>query len=282
MVEITRPALRYHGGKFRLAPWVLQFFPDHQAYIEPFGGAASVLLQKPRSPAEVYNDLDGRIVNFFRVLRDPVSAAEMQRRVALTPYARAELEWAMAGDGVDAVDAAHRLVVRSFFGHGSDSATRTCRTGFRCKLTDGRALPAGEWSTWSDAIPAFARRLSGVVIENDQAEKIIRRMDHPNTLIYADPPYLPETRSALSNARSGTNGYKHELDLDGHHALAEVLNSCKSMVVLSGYPSELYSRLFPGWATFARKSTADRGVSRTEVVWLNPACQRALGQATLF
>lgn len=280
---ITRPALRYHGGKFRLAQWVLQFFPSHKAYVEPFGGAASVLLQKPRCLAECYNELDGRIVNFFRVLRDPQAAAELQRRVALTPYARDELEWAMEDCAVDAIDAAHRLVVRSFMGHGSDSATRTTRTGFRSKLTVGRSLPSADWATWPDSIPLFVERLKGVVIDNHDALDVIRRMDHVDTLIYCDPPYLPETRSALMNRRSGTNGYKHELDDAGHIELAGVLQACSGMVVLSGYPSELYQQLYAGWERHERVASADLGKSRTEVVWLNQACSRAIhAQAGLF
>lgn len=277
-MTITRPALRYHGGKFRLAPWVLEFFPPHQAYVEPFGGAASVLLQKQRCPAECYNDLDDRIVGFFRVLRDPVQAAELQRRVALTPYARTELEWAF-GEPTDAVDAAHRLVVRSFLGHGSDSATRQCRTGFRSRLTDGRALPSHEWSNWPEAVPAFTERLQGVLIENHDALAVINRMDHPGTLIYADPPYVHASRSAMTNRRSGTNGYAHELDDDGHIALAEVLHKARGMVVLSGYPSELYARLYADWDMHERSHVADAGTMRTEVVWLNPACSIALQRA---
>lgn len=91
MNKPTRPVLRYHGGKWKLAPWVIQHFPPHQVYVEPFGGAASVLMQKPRVEAEIYNDLDDDVVNIFRILRDPAMAAELRRRLELTPFARTEL-----------------------------------------------------------------------------------------------------------------------------------------------------------------------------------------------
>lgn len=272
----TRPVLRYHGGKFRLAPWILSFFPQHQCYVEPFGGAASVLMLKERVGAECYNDLDGQIVNIFRILRDPATALELQRRVALTPFARDEFDWSYE-PAVDDLDAAHKLIVRSFMGHGSDSATRSCRTGFRSKLTDGRVLPAYEWATWSDAIPAFTRRLQGVVIENRDALEVIQRMDNPGTLYFIDPPYVHSTRSAITSRSSGTHGYRHEMSDEQHHELASVLRDVQGMVVLSGYPSKLYDdELFSDWIRYERRAVADGARIRTEVVWLNAACASAL------
>jgi DNA adenine methylase len=272
----TRPALRYHGGKFRLAPWILQFFPPHSAYVEPFGGAASILLQKSPAPAECYNDIDDRIVEFFRVLRDPPKAAELERRLRLTPYSRAELQWSFE-PATDDVDAAHRLVVRSFMGHGSDSATRTTRTGFRARLTEGRGLPSAEWSAWPDAMAAFRDRLRSVLIENDDALRVIDRMDHRNTLIYCDPPYMLSTRSGAASSRSSTtNGYRHEMTDVEHEALATRLRACCGMVIVSGYPSDAYSCWYRGWESFRCSHVADRAAMRTEVVWLNPACSEAL------
>lgn len=276
MLEVTRPVLRYHGGKFRLAPWILSFFPPHRCYVEPFGGAASVLMLKERVGAECYNDLDGAVVNVFRILRDPSSAAELQRRVALTPFARAEFDWSYE-QPVDDIDAAHKLIVRSFMGHGSDSATRGCRTGFRSKLTDGRALPAYEWATWADAIPTFTHRLSGVLIEQRDAIEVIQRMDADGTLFFVDPPYMHSTRSALTGRSAKTHGYRHEMTDEDHQDLAAVLHSARGMVVLSGYPSGLYDdHLYSNWERHERRHMADGAKARTEVVWLNPACSDAL------
>lgn len=272
---ITRPVLRYHGGKFRLAPWLLEFFPQHSMYVEPFGGGASVLLQKPRTLSEVYNDLDSSIVNVFRVLQSRRKSAELRRLARLTLYAREVFDETYKPP-VNDVDAALKTIVRSFMGHGSDSATRSCRTGFRAKCHD-RALPCIEWANWPESIGRFTERLRGVVIENRDALDVMRRYDGPATLHYVDPPYLPSTRTAITGRSSGTNGYRHEMSEGDHRELAVVLRGLSGMVVLSGYPSALYdSELYAGWARFERPHVADGGKARTEVVWLNEACRAAL------
>lgn len=107
--KVTRPLLRYFGAKWRLASWIISHFPDHQLYCEPFGGSAGVLLRKPISSFEVYNDLDGDVVNFFRCLRD--HPKELQRLIDLTPYSREEYEAAFQSRGGEPLERARRYFV---------------------------------------------------------------------------------------------------------------------------------------------------------------------------
>jgi DNA adenine methylase len=276
MNAIRRPAIRWHGGKWLLAPWIISHFPAHRMYVEPFGGGGSVLLRKAPASSEIYNDLDGRIVNLFRVLRDPAKAAELKRRLELTLYARAEFEWSY-GTPVDDIDDAHRAIVLSFMGFGSDSVTRSCRTGFRAKTTgEARALPSQAWASWHESIPEFVDRLRGVLIEQVDAIALMRRMDGPGVLFYVDPPYLSATRSSLTGRSQNTHGYRHEMNDADHAALLGVLKRLGGGVVLSGYPSALYDGEMAGWRRVERKSLADGARPRTEVLWINPAAAAAL------
>ena len=279
----TRPVLRYHGGKWRLAPWIISHFPPHRVYVEPFGGAASVLLQKPRVAAECYNDLDGQIVNVFRILRDPDTAEELRRRIALTPFARDEFYWSY-DEASDNIDAAHKTIVRSFFGHGSDGATRRCRTGFRGKLTDARSLPAQAWATWWQSIEDFTDRLSGVLIEQRDAFEVIERLDGKDALHFVDPPYVSSTRSSISDGRGKTHGYRFEMTDADHRRLARLLKSVKGAVVLAGYPSDLYGRLYSKWFRFETIAMADGAKPRQECLWLNQAAvdRGAIRQPSMF
>ena len=140
-----RPALRYHGGKWRLAPWIIAHFPPHRVYVEPFGGAASVLLRKPRSYAEVYNELSGDVVNLFRVLRDAALSARLLEQIALTPYARDEFE-STYEDRADPVDRARALIVRSMMSFGSNGHNARVKTGFRADSNRSGTTPAHDWA----------------------------------------------------------------------------------------------------------------------------------------
>lgn len=269
---ITRPALRYHGGKFRLAPWILQFFPPHRIYTEAFGGAAGVLLQKPRSYAEVYNDLDGDVVNFFRVLRDPAQRARLIESCLLTPYARDEFDQAWETTS-DAIESARRLAIRAQMGFGSAGATKGS-TGLRSDTKRRYTTAQMDWTSYPSAIAAAGLRFSGILIENRPAIDVLQQHDTPQTLHFVDPPYVHETRVLRSQG-----GYRHELSDDDHDDLLGVILELEGFVVLCGYETDLYNDRLECWEkhSTAARISAGRGTAiRQEVVWLNPACSAAL------
>lgn len=253
----TRPILRYHGGKWELGPWIISHFPLHRVYVEPFGGGGSVLIRKPRSYAEVYNDLDGEVVNLFQVARD--RGAELRRALELTPFAREEFRESYTLTG-DSVERARRLVIRSYMGHGSNG--HQCKTGFRADSNRSGTTPAHDWRNYPGAFSKIVERLQGVVIENRPALSLIERFGRIGTLIYADPPYVHSTRT------DGRGDYPHEMTDEDHRRLAAALNATEASVVLSGYHSPLYDELYAGWARTERASQADGAAKRTEVLWL--------------
>ncbi|WP_114152364.1 DNA adenine methylase [Chromobacterium haemolyticum] len=281
MSGATRPVLRYHGGKFRLAPWIMEFFPAHRVYVEPFGGGGSVLIRKPRSHAEVYNDLDTEIVNLFAVLRD--DGHRLREQLELTPFAREEFDLSYQ-PCTDPVEQARRTVVRSFMGFGSAAASGK-KTGFRANSNRSHTTPALDWRNYPAALPYLIDRLRGGIIENRQAAEVIGQHDSESTLIYADPPYVLSTRGRMETevAYGQYTGYRYEMTDNQHRDLASVLHSAKGMVVLSGYACDLYDKeLYQGWERHERQALADGARERTEVIWINPACSEALHGAGLF
>lgn len=275
--DIRRPALRWHGGKWRLAPWIISHFPRHRVYVEPFGGAASVLLRKRRSHGEVYNDLDQDTVGLFRLLRDPAGAAELIRRLELTPFARDEFDEAYEA-APDPVERARRFIVRSFMGFGADGVREDLTTGFRSNANRNGTTPAQDWANYPPALAAIVERIAGVVIENRDAQACMLQHDERDALHYVDPPYLPETRQMDHRG----HGYRHELTTEQHVELLRYLRAVEGMVVLSGYPAPLYDELLPDWQRRDVAGFADGGRARTECLWLNPACVEALGHGPLF
>lgn len=203
----TRPVLRWYGGKWRLAPWIIAHFPAHRVYVEPFGGAGSVLLRKPRAYAEVWNDLDGEAVNLFRVLRDEAEAQRLIDALRLTPFSRDE--FLSARDVCDEpVERARRLIAYSFMGFGANAHARV-PTGFRSNSNRSGTTPAHDWANYPDALAYAVNRLSGVVVENKDAKAVMATHDSPVTLHYVDPPYVWQTRRSacrLAPRGSGCDG----------------------------------------------------------------------------
>lgn len=295
--RMLRPVLRYHGGKFRLAPMILTVFPEHRVYTEAFGGGASVLMQKQRCYTEIYNDLDGEVVNVFRVLQHPTKAARLEKLLRLTPYSRQEFVLSYLPTRSE-VERARRTIIRSFMGFGSDSIGRmkasragfntrissVMKNGFRWNSNRSGTGPASDWTHYPQHIRAFTERLRGVVIEQRDALTIIEKMDCPDTLHYVDPPYPMSTRKTSKGSSSVQHRYRHEYADPDHKRLAECLRELGGMVVVSSYPSPMYEKCFRGWkrvawtgGQFCSQNTGPR--ERTEVVWLNKAAVDAQRQS---
>jgi DNA adenine methylase len=272
-ISKLRPVVKCYGGKHYLAKWIISQFPEHQIYLEPFGGAASVLLNKTPVGVEVYNDLNLRITNIFRVLQK--QGADFAARMEFVPYSQKEFEDAGTyPPGATDLDKAVCDYIRYRQSFGGKGTTWSCTTG---RPRGGKAGDVNAWLTAIDQLPEITARLMRVQFLHQPAIQAIRRFDSPETLIYCDPPYLPETREANSR-----DIYCVEMTEADHRGLADVLNACASAVVLSGYPSALYDTLYKNWRrvykSIANHAAGGKTKSRkTEVLWIKDAATKRAG-----
>lgn len=259
-------AFGWYGGKYSHLDWILPLLPQTTHYCEPFGGSAAILINREPSPVETYNDIDGELVNFFRVLREEKET--LIEAIGLTPFSREEFELAISGptEGISDLERARRFYVRA----------RQVRTGLAQKASSGRwanclltsrAGMAGAVSRWLGAIedlPYIAQRLLRVQIEHAPAIEVIQRYDSRETLFYCDPPYPHD-------ARTDHNAYAYEMTDDQHQELAQVLHRVKGKVVLSGYQSPLMQKLYGDWHSIEGVERLVHSVKmpRTEVLWVN-------------
>jgi DNA adenine methylase len=270
--------MRYHGGKFRIAPRVIALFPEHRRYVEPFGGGAGVLVRKPRVAAEVYNDLDGEVVNVFRVLRDPRRARRLKAALEMTPFSRVEFNLSYEPHR-EPVEQARRTIMRSFMAFGT-THRRASRSGFRAAQIQRNTTSAWDFRTWTESLALFTSRLRGVVIENRAGVDVIVQQDHTDTLFFCDPPYVRATRSSLKGHGRKDGAYAHEMTDADHAALAGVLRGIEGMAVVCGYACALYDReLYPDWHRVELKTVADGAKPRVEVLWFNAAASAHLQPA---
>lgn len=257
----------WYGGKFSHLDWLLPLLPKCHHYCEPYAGSGAVLLNRKPSAVETYNDLDGEVVNFFRVLRD--EKQRLVEAIGLTPFSREEFAIACKLDPkASAFERARRFYVRARQVRIGLAQTATVGRWANCKNTS-RAGMSGVISRWLGGVvdlPLIAERLLRVQIENRPAVQVIQLYDSPETLFYCDPPYIHDTRG-------DSKAYGHEMTNAQHAELADALNAAKGMVAISNYPCDLMDKLYPAsrWRKVvaeAKTNHATKGV-RTEVLWIN-------------
>lgn len=265
-----RAPFAWYGGKAAHASWLLQHFPEHRVFIEPFGGAANVLLSKRRSDVEIYNDLDARLANFFRVLRDRSSFDELVRLATLTPYSRGEfVQLTLTDEPTEPVERAWWFFVRARQAFGGAGMTRltACFWATSVRTRRHMAESVSKYLSAIDSLPAIADRFRTVLVESLPAVDLLAKYDATDAFFYCDPPYLPETRY-LQKATV----YGCEMTVEDHEQLLNAILPLRGKVMISGYPSELYDRVLEGWrkSTRAVKSQmGNSGEDRTEVIWMN-------------
>ena len=259
-------AFGWYGGKYSHLDWLLPLLPETNHYCEPFGGSAAVLINRKPSPVETYNDIDGEVVNFFKVLRN--QKEKLVEAIGLTPFSREEFEQAINEPPNDLFDLER---ARRFY-----VLARQVRTGLAQKASSGRwahcrltsrAGMAGAVSRWLGAVedlPLIAQRLLRVQIEHAPAVEVIRRYDSPGTLFYCDPPYPHESRG-------DNNAYAYEMSDDEHRQLSEVLHQVEGRVALSSYDCNLMDRLYHDWHKIVAPSKTIHSTKdlRNEILWLN-------------
>jgi len=252
--------IKYPGSKWGIAPWIIENFPPHHSYLEPFFGSGAVLFTKERSHIETVNDLDGEVVNFFDWIKE--DPEKLGAAIYWTPYSREVYDRAFAAQRseTDSFKRAVNFSVRLMMGHGFRTTGE--KVGWKNDV-QGReaAYAATYWCKMPQVIIEAAERLRGVQIENRPALELIQRFNFPNVLIYADPPYLLSTRHGKQ--------YRYEMDDTEHAELLDALKAHRGPVLISGYDSDLYNKVLKGWTRKEISVLAQTATKRREVLWMN-------------
>jgi DNA adenine methylase len=255
--------LHWFGAKSRLASQIVEHFPPHRCYCEPFGGSAAVLLAKAPSPLEVYNDINQEVTDFFRVMREPRLFRRLHQALSLTPCSRAEFVAAKRKTD-DPVENARRFMLRS---RQSYLGKRREWTYSVPRANSTRSSAVQKWRKGVELLPQVHERLLDVQIECLDWRVILKRYDSPTTLFLLDPPYIPGTRVS--------GKYDHELTERDHRDLMTCLLGLRGMAVLCGYRHELHGRLeSAGWHRVdfkTRTFASDLVAKRVESLWLSPS-----------
>lgn len=255
--DAVKAILKYPGAKNRIADWICSYIPQHEVYLELFAGSLAVFFSKAPSKIETLNDLDGNIVNYFRVIRN--KHVELMHALYQTPYARDEYYAAFEGkENESDIERARKFAVRCWQGFG---CSNLYRNGFRSSQQGNSPRTTKEWREIPERLEGASNRLKNAQIENLPAVELLKRYNTPDVFIYADPPYLHGTRKNYL--------YKHEMEDADHVELLEALINHPGNVMISGYDNDMYNDILTGWRKEQISTQAEGGLKRVETLWMN-------------
>lgn len=249
--------LKYPGAKNRIADWICDYIPPHEVYLEPYFGSGAVFLNKVPARIETLNDLDGNVVNYFRIVRE--QAENLAEQLEMTPYSRDEYYRACEILPEDSdLERARKFAVRCWQGFG---CSNLYRNGFRSSQQRTSPHTTKEWRSLPERLLVASERLKNAQIENLPAVEVIKRYDTADVFMYVDPPYLHGTRKNYL--------YRYEMMDNEHVDLLKLLAAHPGKVLLSGYDNDLYNDMLPGWNKVQKKTQAEAGLPRIETLWMN-------------
>lgn len=254
-----RTILKYPGAKWRIAEWIISKMPEHHSYVEPYFGSGAVFFRKQPSHIETINDIDGDIVNLFDCIR--VDAEKLALLIMNTPYSREEYYRAVlkVKTETDNFERARCYLIQHWQGHGFRTY---CSSGWKNDINGReRAYAVRYWNELPEWIVEIVARLKDAQIENREALDVIQRFNKENVLIYADPPYLLETRKMKRQ-------YRYEMNDSQHYDLLCALNAHCGPAMISGYESSMYNSLLKDWDKYSIGTTSEKGLKRTEILWI--------------
>lgn len=263
--------LNYVGSKWNLASWIVSQMPEHNVYLETHFGSGAVLFNKPAARIETINDIDGNIVNLFKVIRE--QPKELARVIELTPYSREEYyqSFELLKSDLSDLERARVFLIRCWMARGGKTSDRT---GWRHNIDIATVNAIPDWNGIPSTILEATSRLKQVQIENQDATKLIERYNREDCLIYADPPYLLKTRTKRH--------YAHEMTEEEHEEFLKTLNNHEGFAIVSGYDSEMYNDTLTSWSKVTKMATTEAATSKQEVLWLNPQISERQKQLSLF
>lgn len=253
-------AFPYYGGKNYHVAWLVPLLPYGKVYVEPFGGSAAILLNRKPSPVEVYNDIDGAIVNFFRVLRE--NGEDLIKKLALTPYSRKELSECQEPTPDDPIEWARRTFVQarqSVMGIKDGRSWATTK-----EIRKGTSQMISRWSGGIETLYPVIARLRRVMLECRPAIELFDIFDSSDSVFYLDPPYPRDARKCF-------NDYRHEMSNEDHKLLVDRVLTLEGKVAISSYHNTLYDKAFEDWWIHEEREkelAGGRGL-RQEVLWMN-------------
>lgn len=252
-----KTVLKYPGAKNRLADWIVSYIPKHKVYLEPYFGSGAVFFNKEPVKIETINDLNHDVYNYFKIVREKPN--DLIRLLENTPYSREEYHQAYAKEqGISELERARRFCVKCYMGFG---ASNKYKNGFRSSQQENSPKTTEGWLQLPAVLTEANHRLKHAQIENLPAEELIKRYNTKDVFIYCDPPYLPNTRKGYL--------YEEEMTEGEHIALLELLKEHPGKVLISGYENKLYNSHLKDWNKTMKRTTAENGLARTEVLWMN-------------